>query len=93
MGFCFRFSKGKGREKASFGKVLSLHAMGIPGAAGALSMQAQVQVPASLPPAALAGRSWNKPILGKGPLVDFQIVREGRKRQVEGEPDPWEGWR
>lgn len=67
--------------------------MGIPGAAGALSMQARVQVPAGLPPAILAGRSQNKPVLGKGPLVDFQIVREERERRAEGEPDPREGWR
>lgn len=85
------FFQGKRKRKASFGKVLSLHAMGIPGAAGAPSTQAQVQVPASLPLAALAGRSWNKPILGKGPLVDFQTVREGRKWRAEGEPDPREG--
>jgi len=58
------------------GKVLSLHAMGIPGAVGAPSTQAQVQAPAGLPPAILAGRSQSKPVLGKGPLVDFQIVRE-----------------
>lgn len=96
MGFfcccCFIFPREK-EEKTSFGKVLSLHAMGIPRAAGAPSTQARVQMPAGLPPAILAGRSQNKPILGKGPLVDFQIVREGRDRRVEGEPDPQEGWR
>lgn len=47
-------------------------------------------LPASQP-AILAGRSHNKPILGKGPLVDFQIVRDRRERWTEGEPDPREG--
>lgn len=47
-------------------------------------------LPASQP-AILTGRSHNKPILGKGPLVDFQIVRDGRERWTEGEPDPREG--
>lgn len=89
---CFIFPREK-EEKGSFSKVLSLHAMG-PGQAAAASTQIQVQVPAGLPAAILTGRSHNKPILGKGPLVDFQIVRDGReKRWVEGEPDPQEGWR
>lgn len=47
-------------------------------------------LPASQP-AILTGRSHNTPILGKGPLVDFQIVRDGRERWTEGEPDPREG--
>ena len=89
---CFIFPREK-EEKGSFSKVLSLHAMG-PGQTAAASTQIQVQVPAGLPAAILTGRSHNKPILGKGPLVDFQIVRDGReKRWVEGEPDPQEGWR
>lgn len=39
-------------------------------------------LPASQP-AILTGRSHNTPILGKGPLVDFQIVRDGRERWTE----------
>lgn len=45
---CHFFPREK-EEKSSFSKVLSLQAMGIPGAAGAPSTQARVQVPASLP--------------------------------------------
>lgn len=85
------FSKGKGREKLLLQSPVFAcdgHSWG-----SGCTVQRRLEsrcLPASQP-AILAGRSQNKPILGKGPLVDFQIVRDKRERWTEGEPDPREG--